>query len=126
LASKVSDEVDFKITTRQDKKAPRPIDLVDRNFTVDAPNRLWVADFTYVATWSGFVYTAFIIDAYARKIVGWNVSRRMNTALVLDALEMALWQRDPESGLVQHTDYAEKNTKPRNQVSTRKSSIIAA
>lgn len=126
MASKVSDEVDFKITTRQDKKAPRPIDLVDRNFTVDAPNRLWVADFTYVATWSGFVYTAFIIDAYARKIVGWNVSRRMNTALVLDALEMALWQRDPESGLVQHTDYAEKNTKPRNQVSTRKSSIIAA
>lgn len=94
----------FKVTTRQDKKATRPIDLVDRNFTVAAPNRLWVADFTYVATWSGFVYTAFIIDAYARKIVGWNVSRRMNTALVLDALEMALWQRDPESGLVQHTD----------------------
>ena len=94
----------FKVTTASDKNAARPIDLVDRNFIVAAPNRLWVADFTYVSTWSGFVYTAFIIDAYARKIVGWNVSRRMNTALVLDALEMAIWQRNPGSGLVQHTD----------------------
>ena len=116
----------FKVTTRQDKKASRPSDLVDRNFTVCAPNRLWVADFTYVATWSGFVYTAFIIDAYARKIVGWNVSSRMNTALVLDALEMALWQRDPGSGLVQHTDagvqylsiaYSERLAKARITVS---------
>jgi len=94
----------FKVTTTSDKKANKPIDLVDRNFTVFAPNRLWVADFTYVATWSGFVYVAFIVDAFARRIVGWNVSRQMNTALVLDALEMALWQRNPEGDLIHHND----------------------
>jgi transposase InsO family protein len=93
-----------KITTHSDKTADKPKDLVDRNFTVSAPNRLWVADFTYVATWSGFVYTAFIIDAFARRIVGWNVTRRMDTALVLNALEMALWQRNPGNGLVHHND----------------------
>ena len=94
----------FKVTTVTDKRVERPKDLVSRDFTAIAPNRLWVADFCYVATWSGFVYTAFIIDAFARKIVGWNVSKRMNTALVLDALEMALWQRSPSSDLVQHSD----------------------
>lgn len=94
----------FKITTNSHKNAARPKDLVDRNFKVSAPNRLWVADFTYVATWSGFVYVAFIIDAYARRVVGWNVSRRMNTALVLDALEMALWQRSPGEELVHQND----------------------
>lgn len=94
----------FKITTTSEKNAVRPKDLVDRNFEVNAPNRLWVADFTYVATWSGFVYVAFIVDAFARCIVGWNVSRRMNTALVLDALEMALWQRSPDGDLVHHND----------------------
>ncbi len=94
----------FKITTNSNKDALRPKDLVDRDFKVSAPNRLWVADFTYVATWSGFVYVAFIIDAYARRIVGWNVSRRMNTALVLDALEMALWQRSPDGELIHHND----------------------
>jgi putative transposase len=94
----------FKVTTSSNKNATRPKDLVDRDFTVAAPNRLWVADFTYVATWSGFVYVAFIVDAYARRIVGWNVSRRMNTALVLDALEMALWQRNPDGELIHHND----------------------
>lgn len=94
----------LKATTSSDKTATKPKDLVDRNFTVSAPNRLWVVDFTYVATWSGFVYTAFIIDAYARRIVGWNASRRMDTNLVLDALEMALWQRNPDGGLVHHSD----------------------
>lgn len=94
----------FRITTNSDKDAIRPKDLVDRDFSVVAPNRLWVADFTYVATWSGFVYVAFIIDAFARRIVGWNVSRRMNTALVLDALEMALWQRSPDGNLIHHND----------------------
>lgn len=103
----------FKVTTNSSKNAVRPKDLVDRYFSVVAPNRLWVADFTYVATWSGFVYVAFIIDAFARRIVDWNVSRRMNTALVLDALEMALWQRSPDGKLIHHNDYAEKFTKPR-------------
>jgi transposase InsO family protein len=94
----------FKVTTNSNKDAIRPKDLLDCNFKVAAPDRLWVADFTYVATWSGFVYVAFIIDAYARRIVGWNVSRRMNTALVLDALEMALWQRNPDEKLIHHND----------------------
>lgn len=94
----------FKVTTTSDRRAARPLDLVDRNFQVSAPNRLWVADFTYVATWSGFVYTAFIIDAYSRRIVGWNVSRRMDTNLVMNALEMALWQRSPSGNIVHHND----------------------
>ena len=94
----------YVVTTRPDKNAQRPRDLVDRDFNVAAPNRLWVADFTYVATWSGFVYVAFIIDAFARKIVGWNASRRMNTDLVLNALEMALWKRNPGQGLTHHND----------------------
>lgn len=94
----------FKVTTNSNKNAVRPKGLVDRDFEVGAPNRLWVADFTYVATWSGFAYVAFIIDAFARRIVGWNVSRRMNTALVLDALEIALWQRSPDGGLIHHND----------------------
>jgi transposase InsO family protein len=94
----------FKVTTHSNKNVARLEDLVDRNFEVSTPDCLWVADFTYVATWSGFVYVALIIDVYARRIVGWNVSRRMNTALVLDALEMALWQRNPDGGLVHHND----------------------
>lgn len=94
----------YVVTTRPDKNAQRPRDLVDRDFNVAVPNRLWVADFTYVATWSGFVYVAFIIDAFARKIVGWNASRRMNTDLVLNALEMALWKRNPGQGLTHHND----------------------
>jgi len=94
----------YKVTTVSDKNAEQPKDLVERNFSASAPNRLWVADFCYVATWTGFVYVAFIIDAFARRIVGWNVSKRMNTALVLDALEMAIWQRSPGKGLVHHGD----------------------
>lgn len=94
----------FKVTTNSDKRAVKPLDLVRRDFTVTAPNRLWVVDFTYVATWSGFVYAAFIIDAYARRIVGFNVSRRMNTELALDAPEMALWQRNPDKGFIHHSD----------------------
>ena len=69
----------YHVTTKQDKDLARPADLVKRNFTAAAPNRLWVADFTYVATWSGFVYVAFIIDAFSKMIVGWNVSIRMTT-----------------------------------------------
>jgi putative transposase len=93
-------------TTFPDLLAPRPFDLVDRNFTVSAPNRLWVADLTYVRTWSGFVYAAFVIDAYSRMILGWQVSASLRTDLALDALEMALWRRDSENleGLVHHSD----------------------
>ena len=82
----------------------RPADLVNRQFTATRPNQLWVADITFVATWSGFVYVAFIIDVFARCIVGWRVSRSLHTELVLDALEQALWSRAKTDGLVHHSD----------------------
>jgi putative transposase len=96
-------------TTVPGEPADRPADLVDRDFTATAPNRLWVADFTYVATWSGVVYVAFVIDAYSRRIVGWKADTNMRTGLVLDTLEMALWSRDRaglpvDAGLVHHHD----------------------
>ncbi len=93
-------------TTRSDKAAPCPLDRVNRRFQPPAPDRLWVSDFTYVATWAGFVYVAFVIDAYARRIVGWRVSRSAHAGFVLDALEQALHQRRPMSGggLVHHSD----------------------
>ena len=96
----------WKITTVASEQAARPADLVERQFTVEAPNRLWVSDLTYVATWHGFVYVAFVIDAYARRIVGWRVSSSLRTDLALDALEQALHARHPESvqGLVHHSD----------------------
>lgn len=93
-------------TTISDKSAPCPLDRVNRNFWAPAPNMLWVSDFTYVSTWAGMVYVAFVIDAYARKIVGWRVSRSMQAGFVLDALEQALAARRPfaGSGLVHHSD----------------------
>ena len=93
-------------TTISDKAAPCPLDRVNRNFRAPAPNRLWVSDFTYVATWPGFVYVAFVIDAYARRIVGWRVSRSARADFVLDALEQALHERRPSQrdGLVHHSD----------------------
>ena len=91
-------------TTIPDKKAPCPLDRVNRQFRVPAPNQLWVSDFTYVATWQGFVYVAFVIDAFARRIVGWRVSRTANAGFVLDALEQAVHQRQPGAGLVHHSD----------------------
>ena len=93
-------------TTMPDKAAPCPLDHVNRLFHAPAPNRLWVSDFTYVSTWSGFVYVAFVIDAYARRIVGWRVSRTPHASFVLDALEQALHERRPVSrgGLVHHSD----------------------
>ncbi len=93
-------------TTISDKAAPCPLDHVNRQFKAPRPNALWVSDFTYVATWSGFVYVAFIIDAYARRIVGWRVSRTAQTGFVLDALEQALRERRPmhRGGLVHHSD----------------------
>ena len=93
-------------TTVPDKAAPCPLDHVNRQFQVARPNVLWVSDFTYVATWQGFVYVAFVIDAYARRIVGWRVSRSAHAGFVLDALEQALHDRKPVSGggLVHHSD----------------------
>jgi len=91
-------------TTVADEKACRPADLVNREFTASRPNELWVADFTYVATWTGFVYVAFVIDVFARMIVGWRVSASMSAELTLDALEQALWARTITGGLIHHSD----------------------
>jgi len=95
-----------KRTTVASELNERPADLVDRNFRALAPNRLWVADLSYVSTWSGFVYVAFIIDAFSRSIVGWRVSDSLHAELALDALEMALWARGNKEmeGLVHHSD----------------------
>ena len=92
-------------TTLSDKAAPCPLDRVNRDFKAPQPNVLWVADITYVATWIGFVYVAFVIDAFARRIVGWRVSRTAEAGFVLDALEQALHARRPiAGGLVHHSD----------------------
>ena len=92
-------------TTTPDAGAPRPADLVERDFSAQRPNQLWVADLTYVATWSGFVYVAFVIDAFSRFLVGWQTSRSLRTDLALDALEMAIWRRQAQlEGLVHHSD----------------------
>jgi putative transposase len=93
-------------TTIADKATPCPLDRVNRQFQASAPNVLWVSDFTYVATWQGFVYVAFVIDAFARRIVGWRVSRHAHASFVLDALEQALHERRPahRGGLVHHSD----------------------
>jgi putative transposase len=92
-------------TTIPDATTPRPADLVERRFSAERPTQLWVADLTYVATWSGFVYAAFIVDVYSRFIVGWQTSTSLRTDLALDALEMAIWRRRGElEGLVHHSD----------------------
>ena len=93
-------------TTQPDLAARRPADLVDRQFAVPAPNRLWVADLTYVRTWAGMTYAAFVVDAYSRMILGWQTSTSLRADLALDALEMALWRREKENlgGLVHHSD----------------------
>ena len=92
------------ITTIPDENAEKPLDHVNRNFTASRPNQLWVADITYVATWSGFVYVAFVIDVFSRKIVGWRALKSMKTQLILDALEQALWARGKPKGVVHHSD----------------------
>jgi len=93
-------------TTVSDKAHPCPLDRVNRNFWAPAPNMLWVSDFTYVSTWVGMLYVAFVIDVFARRIVGWRVSRNMQAGFVLDALEQALAARRPfqGAGLVHHSD----------------------
>ena len=96
----------FRTTTTPGDVAERPLDLVDRDFRASRPNQLWVSDLTYVATWRGFVYVAFVIDAFARRIVGWRVSSSLRSDLALDALEQAICERQDESadGLVHHSD----------------------
>jgi putative transposase len=93
-------------TTQSGPAAARPRDLVDRQFTATRPNQLWVSDFTYVATWHGFVYVAFVIDVFARRIVGWRVSSSLHTDFVLDALEQAIYDRcgTGPTGLIHHRD----------------------
>ena len=102
------------ITTRPDTSAERPPDRVGRKFEASKPNELWVVDFTYVPTWAGTVFTAFVIDVYSRRIVGWRVAGRMPTALPLDALEMALWTRaqtnELVAGLTHHSDAGSQYT----------------
>jgi putative transposase len=102
-------------TTVPDPSAARPADLVGRRFSPPAPGRLWVADFTYVPTWSAMVYVAFVIDAYSRQILGWRAATTMRTALVLDALEQAIWTRQRSgaaslAGLVHHHDAGSQYT----------------
>ena len=98
-------------TTRRDDEADRPPDLVERDFTADRPNRLWVTDLTFVSTWQGVAYVCFIVDAYSRRIVGWRVAGHMRTEMVLDALEMARWSRGTRlEGLVAHSDAGSQYT----------------
>jgi putative transposase len=102
-------------TTIPDPAAGRPADLVERRFTRSAPDRLWVADFTYVPTWTGMAYVAFVVDAYSRRILGWRVATTMRTSLVLDALEQALWTRQRDgaadlAGLICHHDAGSQYT----------------
>lgn len=92
-------------TTVPDANAPCPLDRVNRHFKADRPDQLWVSDFTYVSTWQGWLYVAFVVDVYARRIVGWRVSKTMHTDFVLDALEQALYARQPDRDqLVHHSD----------------------
>jgi putative transposase len=94
----------FKVTTTPDESAARPADLVQRRFEATHPNQLWVADLTYVATWAGFAYVAFVIDVFSRTIVGWRVSTSLRTDIALDALEQAIHARRPGDGLIHHSD----------------------
>ena len=96
------------VTTVRDGARQAP-DLVDRNFTADRPNMLWVADITYIPTWAGFLYLAVVLDAFSRRIVGWSMATTLHTQMVLDALDMALWQRRP-SGVIHHSDQGSQYT----------------
>jgi putative transposase len=91
------------LTRRDAQAAPAP-DLVERTFTTDQPDRLWVADITYIPTWSGWLYLAVVLDLWSRRIVGWAMADHLRTELVVDALDMAIWRRRPAQGLVHHSD----------------------
>jgi len=106
-------------TTIADEAADRPLDRVNRHFHADRPNQLWVSDFTYVSTWQGWLYVAFVIDVYARRIVGWRVSTSMTTDFVLDALEQALCARQPgnDGSLTHHSDRGSQSLNPLQRAS---------
>ena len=99
----------YVVTTQSDPEAAKPIDLVERRFFADAPDQLWVADMTYIPTWSGWLYLAMVLDVYSRKIVGWAMDTNMRTELILDALQMAVTQRQP-SGVIHHSDRGSQYT----------------
>ena len=96
-------------TTVRDARTRAAPDLVERDFTADAPDRLWVADITYIPTWAGFLYLAVVLDAFSRRVVGWSMANHLRTQLVLDALDMALWQRRPD-GVIHHSDQGSQYT----------------
>ena len=98
----------IRTTCRREEAAPAE-DLVQRNFTASRPNALWVADITYVPTWEGFVFLAVVVDAFSRRVVGWALASHLRTELVLEALEMALWQRRPQ-GVIHHSDHGSQYT----------------
>ena len=97
-----------RTTTRDARARPTP-DLVERDFSADAPDRLWVADITYIPTWAGFLFLAVVLDAFSRRVVGWSMANHLRTRLVLDALDMALWQRRPD-GVIHHSDQGSQYT----------------
>ena len=97
-------------TTRRDQRARPAPDLVERDFSADAPDRLWVADITFVPTWAGFLFLAVVVDAFSRRVVGWAMANHMRTALVLDALNMALAQRQPDEAVIHHSDQGTQYT----------------
>lgn len=120
----------FTVTTRSDDRLARPTDLVDRQFRAPAPNRLWVADLTYVKTHAGWVYAAFIIDVYSRMIVGWQTSRSLRSDLAIDALEMAIWNRRRAGHnldqLVHHSDRGGQYLSIRYSERLAENSIVAS
>lgn len=97
-------------TTTPDSTAVRPPDLVERRFVAERPNQLWVADITYVSTWEGWLYVAFVLDVHSRVIVGWQIANHLRTDLVADALAMAIWRRDTTDGLIHHSDAGSQYT----------------
>lgn len=97
-------------TTSKAARLPTVPDLVERNFAPEAPDRLWVADITYLGSWEGWLYLAFVLDAYSRRVVGWSMANHLRTELVMDALNMALWRRDPAAGLIHHSDHGSQYT----------------
>lgn len=100
----------MRTTTRRAGRTPFAPDLVERNFTPEAPDRLWVADITYLGSWEGWMYLAFVLDAYSRKVVGWSMSNSLRAEIVIDALNMALWRREPDAGLIHHSDHGSQYT----------------
>ena len=97
-------------TTRRDLRAAPAPDLLRRDFAADQPNKVWLADITYVPTREGFLYLAFILDIHSRRIVGWSMDSHIRAELVVDALEMAVWRRKPGAGLIHHTDRGSQYT----------------